>query len=84
MNPLDENLNTINPDDVSIWPTVQKWGGILTLLSIIFMVLTFLTMGNSMVAGLLSFGSLVATIWVFYSAFKYFRDEELGGYITLK
>ncbi|MEM6321004.1 MAG: DUF4199 family protein, partial [Bacteroidota bacterium] len=81
---LDDNREYIDPADVSIWPTVQKYGGIMALASIAFTLVTYLVgMDNTTMSFVLSGISLVVTILILRAAVKHFRDVELGGHISL-
>ena len=85
---LDNPMNAPDPGTVSVWPTALRYGGIISLILIVFGLVLHLTGVNdpanpstaSQALGCLNYIIMIAGIVM---AIKFHRDSELGGFLTL-
>lgn len=90
MNPLDEPMHDMDSIPVSPWPTILKYGGIGSLILILFGVFGFLISErtNSYVSTtIISFAasgfSILVYILIMIFSIKEYRDKFSNGYISL-
>lgn len=88
MTTIDNPMNAPAPGSVSPWPVSMRYGGIISVILIIFGLILYVTgisdpakpSGASQVLSCLNYIIMIAGIVM---AIKYHRDKELGGFISL-
>jgi energy-converting hydrogenase Eha subunit A len=84
---LDNENGFVDPSNVSITPTGNKWGLIQGLIGVVLSLIFFMTgmmdmsgTKSNLIPNIVSYGAVIATL---YMALKAHKEEDLGGYLSL-
>lgn len=84
---LDNENGFVDPTNVSITPTGNKWGLIQGLVGVVLSLIFFMTgmmdmsgTKSNMIPNILSYAAMITTL---YLGIKAHKEEDLGGYLSL-